>query len=84
MSEQVDYREIEDKVLRRAWKARTFRDYYGAVGAEARRFPPRTLDVSVTGRMVVTPPPLRTVPREDGKKTLADLVELLIEKGQAK
>jgi hypothetical protein len=81
-----DYRLIEDPEVRRAWKARTFADYYGKVGAEARRFPPRVLDVptlpSVTGRMVVHNPPLRTLPREDGKMTFSDLVEKLIDQGR--
>ncbi|MDX3260783.1 hypothetical protein PV336_16300 [Streptomyces sp. MI02-2A] len=81
----TDYREIEDPEMRRAWKERTFHDYYGQVGAEARRFPPRVLDVpvpSVSGRMVVHNPPLRTLPRADGKMTLDLLVERLIDQGR--
>ncbi len=78
----MDYRLIEDPEVRRAWKERTFHDYYGRVGPEARRFPPRVLNVPVTGRMVCTPPPLRSLPREDGKATFSDLVEKLIEQGK--
>jgi hypothetical protein len=51
----VDYREIEDRLLRRAVKARTFREMYG--GGSAERAPVQ----SITGRMTVTPPPYHPV-----------------------
>jgi hypothetical protein len=47
---QVDYREIEDRLLRQAAKARTFRELYG--GGSAERAPVQ----SITGRMSVKPP----------------------------
>jgi hypothetical protein len=51
MSEpQVDYREVEDRLLRQAAKARTFRELYG--GGSAERAPVQ----SITGRMSVKPP----------------------------
>lgn len=51
MSEpQVDYREIEDRLLRQAAKAKSFRELYG--GGSAERAPVQ----SVTGRMSVKPP----------------------------
>jgi hypothetical protein len=60
MSEpQIDWRSIEDKVLRRAAKAESFRELYGGVygGGSAKRVPGR----SVTGRMSVAPPPYHPV-----------------------
>ncbi|MFF1701239.1 hypothetical protein [Streptomyces sp. NPDC058252] len=86
--------ETEDKELRRAWKARTFADYYGMGGGpEARRFPPRVLDVPLsllpldreaplTGRMSVKAPPMRPLPREDGKATWDDVVDAMYENGK--
>ena len=53
MSEpQVDWKALEDSLLRRALKARTFREVYGGRGG-AQRAPAQ----SVTGRMTVLPPP---------------------------
>jgi hypothetical protein len=59
---QVDYREIEDRLLRRAAKAQTFRALYG--GGSAERAPVQ----SITGRMSVKPPAYHPVrPGELGK-----------------
>lgn len=83
MSEvNVDWRTIEDKVLRRAWKDRTFAEFYTT--GKGRENPPAPVKewTSVTGRMVVRNPPMRSLPREDGKPTLTELVETLIEKGK--
>jgi hypothetical protein len=56
MSEpQIDWRMIEDKLLRRAAKFEHFRELYG--GRSAKRVPGR----SITGRMSVTPPPYHPV-----------------------
>jgi hypothetical protein len=46
----VDWRTIEDKLLRQAAKAKSFRELYG--GGSAKRAPVQ----SVTGRMSVKPP----------------------------
>jgi hypothetical protein len=51
----VDWRTIEDKLLRRAAKAKSFRELYG--GGSAKRVPVR----SITGRMSVAPPPYHPV-----------------------
>jgi hypothetical protein len=48
---EVDYREIEDRLLRQAAKARAFRELYG--GGSAERAPGQ----SATGRMSVQHPP---------------------------
>ncbi|MFF1701237.1 hypothetical protein [Streptomyces sp. NPDC058252] len=47
----IDWRSIEDKVLRQAAKAKSFRELYG--GGSAKRVPGQP----VTGRMSVLPPP---------------------------
>jgi hypothetical protein len=60
MSEpQIDWRSIEDKLLRRAAKAKSFRELYGDAygGGSAKRVPVR----SITGRMSVAPPPYHLV-----------------------
>jgi hypothetical protein len=51
----VDWRTIEDKLLRRAAKFEHFRELYG--GGSAKRVPVQ----SITGRMTVTPPPYHPV-----------------------
>jgi hypothetical protein len=51
----VDWRTIEDKLLRRAAKFEHFRELYG--GGSAKRVPVQ----SITGRMTVAPPPYHPV-----------------------
>jgi hypothetical protein len=51
----VDWRTIEDKMLRQAAKFEHFRELYG--GGSAKREPVR----SITGRMSVAPPPYHPV-----------------------
>jgi hypothetical protein len=55
----VDWRTIEDKLLRQAAKAKSFRELYGDAygGGSAKRVPVR----SITGRMSVAPPPYHPV-----------------------
>jgi hypothetical protein len=55
----VDWRTIEDKLLRQAAKAKSFRELYGDAygGGSAKRVPGR----SITGRMSVAPPPYHPV-----------------------
>lgn len=60
MSEpQIDWRSIEDKVLRRAVKDWYFGQIYGMGGVSAKREQVR----SITGRMSVLPPPDHIVRR---------------------
>jgi hypothetical protein len=56
---EVDWRAIEDKLLRQAAKAKSFRELYGHVygGGSAKRGPVPT----ITGRMTVTTPPYHPV-----------------------
>jgi hypothetical protein len=53
----VDWRTIEDKVLRRAVKDWYFAQIYGMGGPSAKRETVR----SITGRMSVAPPPYHPV-----------------------
>jgi hypothetical protein len=55
---EIDYREVEIRVLRRYLKAMTFRQRYGAGSAE------RAPVLPVSGRMTVSQPPLHFLPRE--------------------
>jgi hypothetical protein len=52
---QVDWRTIEDRLLRQAAKAESFRELYG--GGSAKRVPGQ----SITGRMSVAQPPYHPV-----------------------
>jgi hypothetical protein len=51
----IDWRTVEDKLLRRAVKVESFRELYG--GGSAKRVPGQ----SITGRMSVAPPPYHPV-----------------------
>lgn len=56
---QIDWRTIEDKLLRRIAKTEYLRELYG--GGSAKRVPVR----STTGRMSVTQPPYHLVRMEE-------------------
>jgi hypothetical protein len=56
---QVDWRTIEDKLLRQAAKAKSFRELYGGGSAE------REQVQSLTGRMSVAPPAYHPVRPEE-------------------
>lgn len=72
----MDWRDMTDSAERRAAKAEHFREFlHGSV------VPSRPSSGKSTGRMVISAPRLRSIPREDGKPDLSDLVDAMWEKG---